>query len=145
MPRRNLLHDIYIIAGIVISILIIIFSAILAITRTNLLGRAAETTSGGQLSKENSYVFASPIYAKADGSSIIRITVFLLNDQGLGVEGKKVEIKTAPQLQINSISSTTESFGRAIFDVTSANSGNYSISAVSEGITLPQTVSISFR
>jgi hypothetical protein len=39
----------------------------------------------------------------------------------------------------------TDNLGRAIFDLTSSNPGNYTIIAEASGVTLPQQVSISFQ
>lgn len=91
-------------------------------------------------------MFASPIQALADGVSSIRITVFLLDNQGLGVEGEVVDVQ--PQqgvLTTAKIQPITDTFGRAYFDVTSNNGGSYTILAEAGGVILPQKVGISFR
>jgi hypothetical protein len=145
MPRRSLIHDSYIIGGIIVSIIIIFLAVALALTRTSLLSRAAETSQNTSISRENSYVFASPISAIADGISTIRITVFLLNNQGLGVSGQKVSVKSSKPIKINPITPESDNFGRSIFDVTSDVAGSYTLSAEVAGTILPQTVSLSFR
>jgi len=128
-----------------ISVVIIFLSVLLAISRTSWFGHAQEPTRIGSLSLENSYLFASPISAYSDGETIVRITVFLLDDKGLGVSGQNVVLKIASgSLNINKIQPLTDSFGRAIFDLTSTVSGDYKVSADISGVTLPQEVSISF-
>lgn len=142
-------HTIIIMSGIIISLLVVILALVIANSRTSFFGRATTTSStkiSGSLSLENSYLFASPISAPADGSSIIRITAILLNDQGLGVASQLVTLKSAGgPPEITPVVPTTDTFGRAIFDVTAKSPGNYTISAEVSGASLPQTVSIVFR
>ena len=140
-------HHLYLF-GILVVALVFVFSAvILAGRRTSFYGRA---TSGGvaapsaDISTDNSYVFASPISANADGTSVIRVTVFVLNGQGLGVAGQQINIKTSGPLKVEAVAAQTDNFGRAIFDLSTAKSGNYTISAEVKGLTLPQTVSVAF-
>lgn len=97
------------------------------------------------VSRENSYIFASPISAFADGISIVRVTVFMLGNQGLGVSGQSVKLKTSGPLTVNQVKSVTDDYGRAIFDVTANTPGNYTLSAGTGDLTLSQTVSISFQ
>lgn len=142
-------HRTVILAGIIVSIFVIILAVTIANSRTSFFGRAATTSStriSGALSAENSYLFASPISAPADGSSLIRITVILLDDQGLGVASQLVSLKPSEAgVQITPVAPTTDTFGRAIFDLSATSPANYTISAEVSGAPLPQTVSIVFR
>lgn len=135
----------YILLGIIVSILILIFSIQLATTRTSWFGRAASPGASGILSLTNSYLFASPIRAAADGNSIIRITVFLLTTEGLGISGQEVKLKLDKALIIDPVQPVTDTFGRSMFDVTSKNQGNYTIAAEAQGAPLPQMVSILYQ
>ena len=45
--------------------------------------------SQASFSIDNSYIFSTPSQARANGQEKIRLTVFILNNQGLGVLGKK--------------------------------------------------------
>lgn len=140
-------HDrskLFLFAGIFISILIIFLSVLLAVNRTRLSSRA-QIPSETIFSLDNSYLFASPIKAFADNKSVIRITIFILNRQGLGVEGQKVTLKISKDLVVEETQPFTDNLGRAIFDVTSSNPGNYTIIAEVSGVTLLQQVSISFH
>lgn len=131
-----------------LGVLLIILSMTVARERTSSYGRASSGTSGtigAVLSRENSYVFVSPVSAAANGKSIIRVTVFLLNSQGMGVAGQKASVKISGPVNVSEVSPTTDTFGRAIFDVTSTNSGDYTISASGGDVPLLQTVSVSFR
>lgn len=114
--------------------------------RTNLLGRAAGPSSQrGEAELENSYLFASPLQARADGKEKIRITVFILDSQGLGVADKSIFLGQNPNLAIEAIGAQTDSLGRAVFDVSSFSPGDYFLEARIGNQVLPQRVKISFR
>ena len=139
-------QGLFIAGGIIASILMVASAVILAQRRTSYYSSAATGNTSKNYSRQNSYMFASPIQASADGVSSIRITVFLLDSQGLGVEGEVVDVQ--PQkgvLTTAKIAPITDTFGRAYFDVTSTNAGSYTILAEAGGVTLPQKVGISFR
>lgn len=136
---------IFIAVGLSASLVLVIVAALVASNRLSLFGKAASTRETVAISKENSYIFASPITSIADGSSAIRVTVVLLNNQGFGAANQTVSLKVTNPVSVKPISPTTDNFGRATFDVTSQTPGNYTISAVSGDVTLPQTVSISFH
>lgn len=143
-PTRQ--HQLYIFGGILLSCLVVIVALTLSSVRTSWFGRASSTSLiPTVISRENSYVFASPIQAAANGTSIIRITVFLLNNQGMGVASQKVELQSSGQANVVETQPLTDAFGRAYFDLTSSNAGDYTVSASTSGLTLPQTVSISFQ
>jgi hypothetical protein len=76
-------------------------------------------------SPDNSYVFSTPLRAKADGSEKIRTTVFILNNQGLGVEKMTVLFNNTSNLSITVVQGITDSFGKAIFDISSTSAGDY--------------------
>lgn len=139
-------QNVYIVFGIIFSLIIIFLSLILAVSRTSWFGYAKEPSQTGSISLDNSYMFASPISALADGSGIIRVTVFILSDKGLGVAGKTVELKSnIAGLNITKVQEVTDTIGRAIFDVASKIQGDYKLSADISDALLPQTVSVSFR
>lgn len=148
-PGHHHSHRVIIISGVIISLFIIILAVTIANSRTSFFGRAAYTPaanrSGGALSLENSYLFASPLSGLSDGSSIIRVTAIILDDQGMGLSGQQVTLKSQTGLTITQTQPLTDTFGRAIFDLTSSAPGNYTISAELKELTLPATVSVSFR
>lgn len=118
----------------------------IASERMSYAGRAQEQAAASFISRENSYIFASPISARSDGVSVIRLTVFLLNEQGLGAENQKVKIIVTPSnLQVKEVQVVSDEIGRALFDVTSTIPGDYTITAAASGVALLQTVSISFH
>ena len=121
-------------------ITILVLGLILTQSKTFLLGRAANQ----QYNLPNSYVFASPLTAKSV-SEKIRVTVFLLDDKGRGVLGKKIDLASVSGLNVSGIQSVTDSLGQAVFDVTSGAVGQYVIAAQVEGNPFPQTVTVRFE
>ncbi len=128
-----------IIAFLVFSLVATLF---LIIKTTGLFSRASQTNNLSQL--ENSYLFASPLQAKADGQEKIRINVFILDGKGLGISNQTISLKVSPYINIENIQPITDSYGKAVFDLTSSSVGQHSISAQIGSQTLPQPVKISF-
>lgn len=144
VPRSGR-HTFMLIAGIMIALVLVFSSVYLSLTRTSWRSSAKTPVSGASISVQNSYVFASPVAALADGVSIIRITVFILNGNGLGVPGSEVSLKYTGKLTMDKTRSVTDNFGRAIFEITSDVPGSYTINAETQGSVLPQGVSVSFQ
>lgn len=101
--------------------------------------------SQATFSVDNSYVFVSPLKAQANGQEKIRLTVFILNNQGLGVQGKKVELGRDPKLQVVEIQSISDQFGKAIFDLSSNMAGEYYLDITVDGTKLKQQGHLSFN
>lgn len=127
---------------IIFLILALIASLSLVFRSTIFIGKA--TGSAASVALENSYLFASPLQAKADGKELIRVTAFLLDGRGLGVAGKEVKLSSERTLTIADVQTTTDDAGKAVFDLSSPVAGKYEITAVTEGKSLPQKVKISF-
>jgi hypothetical protein len=106
------------------------------------VGRAS--ISQASFSIDNSYLFVSPLRAKANNEEKIRVTVFVLNNQGLGVVGKKVETATDPNLKIDVVRGLTDEFGKAVFDITSSKAGEYYLSISVENSPLRQKAHLTF-
>jgi len=112
--------------------------------RTTFFGRAYTPRTGATFSPQNSYLFASPLRAEADGQEKIRITVFLLDSSGRGVAGQTVFLGQNERLIISPVQPTTDELGRAIFDISSQVTGEYLIEARVGNEILPQRIKISF-
>ena len=124
-------------------VLLLISGAVFLIrSQTFLQGSASRATT---YSLANSYIFGSPLTAKADNLEKIKISVFLLNNQGLGVEGKIVELNTDLGVNVENSQTQTDNTGQAIFYLTSSSIGRYQITAKTEGQSLPQTTTVNFR
>jgi hypothetical protein len=128
-----------IIAFLVFSLTAILF---LIIRTTGFFSKASRSNNLSNL--ENSYLFASPLQAKADGQEKIRINVFILDGRGLGISNQTISLKVSPYIKIENIQSITDSYGKAVFDLSSSSIGQHSITAQIDNQTLPQPVKISF-
>ena len=93
---------------------------------------------------KNSYLFASPLQANTKTQEKIRITVFILDNQGLGVANQKVSITPLPNLDIENIQDTTNEVGQAVFNLSSSTPGKYIIQAQLGSSQIPQSISITF-
>ncbi len=108
------------------------------------VGRA--DVSRASFSVDNSYIFVSPLQATANGQEKIRITVFILNNQGLGVLGKKVAISQVNGVIVDSVQGLTDQSGKAVFDASSTVPGEFYLEVViDEGARLPQKAHVSYH
>ena len=132
-----------------IVLLLLLFSlgagVFLVSQRTTFFGRAYFPQVGGEVSLDNSYVFASPLAAKADGKERIRVTIFILDNQGRGIQGKSVWLGQNEQLEIEAVQAVTDSLGRAIFDLVASKAADYLIEAKVDNQVLPQRAKVSFH
>lgn len=104
--------------------------------------RASVTATS--FSVENSYVFVSPLKAPADGKEKIRVTAFVLNNQGLGVLGKRVALGVNDKLNIEAIQALTDNFGKGVFDISSIKPGEYYLEIRIDDVLLPQKAHLTF-
>lgn len=129
-------------------ITVFLFFALLAslflIYRTTVFFGKATTVNTAPVTLDNSYLFASPLQAKADNAEMIRITVFLLDGRGLGVANIPVKLTVPSIIKTKDINATTDDSGKAIFDLSSPLAGSYPISAKVGDKDLPQKVKIMF-
>lgn len=106
------------------------------------MGRASNIKS--EFSLDNSYVFVSPLRAQANKQEKIRATIFILNNQGLGVPGRTVFITQDQNLNIETIQGLTDQVGKAVFDISSAKAGEYYLEVQVDAKRLPQKAHLSF-
>ena len=97
-----------------------------------------------QFSLDNSYIFVTPLRARASGQEKIRLTVFLLNDQGLGVQGKNIVLGQNEALNIENIQALTDNYGKAYFDISSTKVGEYYLKVTVDNTALKQEAHLSF-
>ena len=128
---------------ILIIVILILFAGFFWLYETKfMIGRAS--VSKASFSIDNSYLFVSPLRAKANDKEKIRVTVFVLNNQGLGVMGKNVSLSNNPGLTIDNIQSITDGFGKAVFDVKASVEGEYFINVSIDESSLKQEAKMSF-
>jgi len=132
---------------VLIIILLSLWSTVYFINqRTSFFGRASSPSlSSGEIALDNSYIFASPLSAKANGKEKIRITVFILDSQGKGVYGQPVFLGEDERLEVKEVQAITDNIGRAMFDVSSFTVTDYFVEASVNNQVLPQRVKVSFR
>jgi len=106
-------------------------------------GRAS--ISQASFSIDNSYVFSTPSQARANGQEKIRLTIFILNSQGLGVMGKKIFIGTDPALNIETIQGLTDGYGKAYFDISSTKPAEYFLEIKADDTPLNQKAHLVFN
>lgn len=129
-------------------IIIVWIIANLSAGRTTFFGKA---TTPGIFNSTNSYVFGSPLAARAGGDKI-RITVFALDDLGKGVANKNVTVNckepavcSGAGIVFTPVQGQTDKMGQAIYDLLSPVAGKFELEAQVEGIPIPQTVTIAFQ
>jgi len=106
-------------------------------------GRASVSQSSYSI--DNSYVFVTPLKARANGQEKIRITVFVLNNQGIGVMGKKAFVALDPNLNVESVQGLTDSYGKAFFDVSANKAGEYFLEVKIDDTPMKQKAHLSFN
>lgn len=114
------------------------------VLRTTVFFGKATSSNSSPIVLENSYLFASPIQAKADGKEKIRITAFLLDGQGLGISNLKVSLQLPQNVSVLAIQSVTDDTGKAVFDLSSSVAKQLDIAAQVNNKTIPQKVKIVF-
>ena len=128
---------------IVMILLLIAGAMFLNRQQTIFRGRASPAET---YSLQNSYIFGSPLTATANGQEKIKISVFLLNQQGLGIEKKQISLRITPVgLDIETNKDITDKTGQAIFYASAKSPGRFQVSAQIDGQTFPQTVTVNFR
>ena len=140
MPERNNNKSLIIVGFLLICVII----SIILIPRTLVIFSKASSSSSSTAVLENSYLFASPVQAKADGQEKIRVSVFILDGRGLGVSNRTVTLNL-PQTIINDhIQPITDDSGKAIFDISSVTQGTFSFTASTSNQELPQKLKVVF-
>ena len=129
---------------IIILLTLALFLLVYLTFKSNLFFKQKTTQAPNPPSLQNSYLFASPLKAKADLQEKIRVTVILLNNQGLGIKDQKVQLNLDNNLHSEAVQELTDDSGTAIFDLSSSLAGEYKISATIGSYTLPQTLKINF-
>lgn len=131
-------------AIIVILLISLIAVVYLVLHPVILTGRASGTSSNNPITLENSYLFASPLQAKADGKEKIRITVFLLDGRGMGVASQEVELIRPQAVSVVEIQSISDDSGKSVFDITSLTPGKFEITGKVNSKEIPQKVKVTF-
>lgn len=136
-----------IIIGILLFVIVLMFfSGLFFLYEARYMGSRASVVSNS-FSPDNSYIISVPNKAKGDGSQKIRVTVFILNGQGLGVLGKKIEITNpdAANITIDSAQPITDVLGKSYVDIASKNPSEFYLEIKVDGTILPQKAHLLFE
>lgn len=129
---------------IIIFLSLALIASLYLVLQTTVFVKKATTTNQSSVALENSYLFVSPLQAKADDKEKMRLTVFILDGRGMGIAGQSVSLITSSKINVTSIQSQTDDSGKAVFDLTSGIAGQFTVSAKSNNTTLPQQVKVVF-
>ena len=121
-----------------------LIASLYLVARTTIFVKKAAVGNQSTVVLENSYIFTSPLQAKADGKEKMRLTIFILDGRGIGVANQEITIQTSSKITILEIQSLTDETGKAVFDLTSETSGQFNVSAVTPSGTVPQQVKVLF-
>lgn len=129
---------------IIIILSLALIASVFIVVRTTSFYNRANTSNQSSVILENSYIFASPLQAKADGQEQIRLTVFLLDGRGLGVPNQNVVLDIPQTIITNNSQDITDETGKAVFDLSSPTVQRIIVTAKTNNIPLPQKVKINF-
>ena len=125
-------------------LLISLIAVIYLVLRPAVLTGKATGTSSNTITLENSYLFASPLQAKADNKEKIRVTVFLLDGRGLGVANQNVDLIRTQPVNVINIQPLSDDSGKCVFDLSSSSPGKFEVSAKVNTKEIPQKVNVVF-
>lgn len=129
---------------IIIFLLIALIASVFLVLKTTVFTKKAITGNQSSVVLENSYLFVSPLQAKADNKEKMRLTVFILDGRGLGVPNQTVNLSTSAKISITEVQKNTDESGKAVFDLSSNIPGQFDVSAQTKNGTIPQQVKVVF-
>ncbi len=121
-----------------------LIASLFLVARTTTVYNRAATSKSSSVVLENSYLFASPLQAKADGLEQIRLTVFLLDGRGLGVTNQVVSLNLPANTTITNQQEISDQSGKAVFDIVSSLPQTINVTAKVGNSSLPQKVRVVF-
>ncbi len=132
----------FLLSAILFFLVLISFSLFFFFYETQYFGSRA--SSALQFSASNSYVFLNPGRAQADGKEQIRMTIMILNENGMGVLGKKPVISVDPRITITTTQDTTNTMGEAKYEFASSIPGDFYVTITVDGVVVPQKAPLTF-
>jgi len=129
--------------GILFFIILSFFAGLFFFYEARFFSGRASTVQGS-FSVENSYIFVTPLKGKANSNERVRITIFILDDKGLGVAGKTVTLAQDPGILVDSNQAITDSLGKVTFDVAGKSVGEYYLEVVVDEVKLTQKAHLSY-
>jgi hypothetical protein len=129
---------------IILFLSLALIASLYLVLRTTVFVKKASTGNQSTVVLENSYLFASPLQAKADNKEKMRITVFILDGRGLGVPNQTISLFASPQISITGVQNITDDSGKAVFDLSGNTPGRFDVAAKTKNGTIPQQVKVVF-
>lgn len=129
---------------LIILLLVALLATLTLVFRTTIFVNRAATYSDNTPILANSYLFASPLQANTKIGEKIRVTVFILDNQGLGVANQTINLVSQPLLNTEAVSPVTDETGQAVFNLSTSTPGKYTISAKIGQQQIPQSISLTY-
>jgi len=105
-----------------------------------LLTLASRASSAQKVSVKNSFLLGEKIMAKADGEDKCVVNVFVLDANGEGILGRRVQLSG-----LGSLDAVSDNLGKATFELTSKIAKQYELAASVNGAPLGKTMKVTFR
>ena len=140
--NKKSLRPMVIAGGVVVSMVLVLFLATSVVPKA--LVTLTRASSSGNVVVSGSYLLGEKILAKANGKDACIVNVFLQDKNGLGVEGKTVEL-TGMTSGIEPVNALSDKTGKVSFKLVSTTEGQFKINALYGGSQLPQTIVVTFR
>lgn len=129
--------------GLIIGVLGIVFVGFMAAkVLPNVFVTLTKAAPASKVSLNNSYLIGGRILAKANGEDKCVVNVFVLDSNGKGVKGTVVDLSG---MEGDSMQVTSGVDGKAVFEITSAKEGQFTLTAAVGGIPLARTLKVTFR
>ena len=101
-----------------------------------------KATPASKVSINDSYLIGGDILAKADGVDKCVVNVFVLDSSSQGVKNIAVTLVGMEEGELQTVSGAD---GKATFELTSINEGQFELSASIGGVPLGKTLKVTFR
>lgn len=129
--------------GLIIGVLSILFVGYMAVkVLPNIFVTLTKAAPATKVSIGSSYLIGGRILAKADGVDKCVVNVFVLDSSGKGVKGTAVSLLGMDDGDLQTVSDVD---GKAVFEITSTNEGQYVLSASIGGAPLAKSLKVTFR
>ncbi len=134
-------NTLMVVGGIVFGLVGLYFIASEAVPRVMVtMTRAAPEKN---IDLQSSHIIGEKLLARADGKEACVINVFIMDKNGMGVAGKRVELTGAKEAK--TLNEITDKNGKVSYQVTSAIEGQFKLSASVEGVPMGKELTVTFR
>lgn len=92
---------------------------------------------------QSSYIIGENLLAKANGKDMCKVNIFVLDKNGMGVPGKRVELTGASGAR--TLNEITDKNGKVTYEVVSTVEGQFKLGANIEGVPMGKGLTVTFR